>query len=569
LSFALAGVRSRFNAPRPASGEATDTTSAFALAATVLASVAVLALAAAMQMRFGAFGDVSWLLTVCEGWLGGKTPYVDFIETNPPPAILLYMPATIAARFIGIRPETTIVVFGLGVACGSAWLTSAILKRALLLPRQAPLFGVLTLAALVILPGRTFDERDFYALLFGLPFVALAAARAEAAPISRAQALVAGVGLGLMVALKPPYAIVAALLVLHVALRQGARASLRAPELLAAASVVLSLAGASWLFFPAYFSDIAPMVAAAYLPVRESFATLTANAGLVGALTLGGVAIAASPRMRPDAATASFLIASVGAMIAYYVQGKGWLYHVYPALALACIAFASALERRKRDWRALSVASALALGTLAAAAAFDLSPLPTALISAVAARMLLMRLSPGDAHERLTILAGGALTGAACGLYALSFPGPAPGFVGAMLSHAAHPRIAAIGEGLGIGFPLTRDVGGQWTMRLQGMLMTAGARRLIDENPGDEALKARLAPIIARERDFVAEDIVRERPDVLLISRHGPRFHAWAMTDPKLTEARAPYRFVMSNPNPDWPVDLYIREDRLPLRGGS
>ena len=50
---------------------------------------------------------------------------------------------------------------------------------------------------------------------------------------------------------------------------------------------------------------------------------------------------------------------------------------------------------------------------------------------------------------------------------------------------------------------------------------------------------------------------------------HGPRFHAWAMEDPKLAAARAPYRFVMSNPDPAWPVDLYVREDLIGLRGGS
>jgi hypothetical protein len=106
-------------------------------------------------------------------------------------------------------------------------------------------------------------------------------------------------------------------------------------------------------------------------------------------------------------------------------------------------------------------------------------------------------------------------------------------------------------------------------MRSQGMLMTAGARRLIDLHPDDEDLKARLAPIIARERDGVAEDIEANAPEILLVSRHGPRFHAWAMNDPKLNAARAPYRFVTSNANPDWPVDLYVREDLLGLRGGQ
>ena len=126
--------------------------------------------------------------------------------------------------------------------------------------------------------------------------------------------------------------------------------------------------------------------------------------------------------------------------------------------------------------------------------------------------------------------------------------------------------MAAIAEGLGVGFPLVRNVDGVWVQRTQGMLMTAGARRLLDLNPGDVDLAGRLAPIIARDRDTVAEDITANRPDALLISRHGARFHAWAMNDPVLSRARANYLLVARNESPDWPVDLYIRADLVGLR---
>ena len=89
--------------------------------------------------------------------------------------------------------------------------------------------------------------------------------------------------------------------------------------------------------------------------------------------------------------------------------------------------------------------------------------------------------------------------------------------------------------------------------------MTAGARRLMDERPGDAALAERLAPIIAADRDRQAEDIAINRPDAVLISRHGARFHAWATSDPKLAAALAPYRFALASGDPDWPVDLYLR----------
>jgi hypothetical protein len=531
-----------------------------------IASALILLVALGMQIHFGAFGDISWLLTVCEGWLDGKTPYVDFIETNPPPAILLYMPPAWIARALHLRPEMVTAAYGLAIALGAVALTTNILTRAGFLSRRPQLFEPIALLATTLLPGRIFDERDVFAIVFGLPFVAVASARAVHAPVERRSAVLAGLGAGLMVAIKPPYGAIPAFLTLYVALTVGLPRSLVAIEIITAAATVSVLAAVSWFGFPAYFTDVLPMVTAAYLPVRENFMALVANAGLLCAVTLGGLAYVGSPSRTLNPIARGFLIASAGAVVAYFVQGKGWLYHVYPAIALAAIAFGATLEARTRDGQALAFASVLGAATLGAAVALDLPPIPTALVGAVIVRLALMRWSPNLGRERLSILAGLAMIGAASGLFALSFPGPTPEFVRVMLSYAAHPRIATIGEGLGIGFPLVRNVDGVWTMRVQGMLMTAGARRLMDLHPDNEALKARLAPILDRERDWVFQDIKANRPDLLLVSRHGRRFHAWAMKDTKLSEALAGYRFVTRNAKEDWPVDLYVRQDLIGLR---
>jgi hypothetical protein len=98
------------------------------------------------------------------------------------------------------------------------------------------------------------------------------------------------------------------------------------------------------------------------------------------------------------------------------------------------------------------------------------------------------------------------------------------------------------------------------------MLLTSGARRLIDENPGDVALAARLAPIIARDRNIVAEDIRRTRPDGILVDTVNPRFHRWAMTDPTLAAALDDYTLATSSRAADWPIDLYVRKEEIGLR---
>src|SRR6202051_2284601 len=69
-------------------------------------SIAIL-FAAAIVLRhvLAANTDVSWLLTVGERILDGQRLYVDVIETNPPMAVLAYIPGIVIAREFGLPVE--------------------------------------------------------------------------------------------------------------------------------------------------------------------------------------------------------------------------------------------------------------------------------------------------------------------------------------------------------------------------------------------------------------------------------------------------------------------------------
>lgn len=521
--------------------------------------IAIFAFAFAMQMRFGAFGDISWLITVCEGWLDGRTPYVDLIETNPPAAILIYMPAVALARLLAWRPEIVVAAYGLGLAGLSVLASRRTLIRAHLLSENDGLWTLAALAAFALLPGRVLDERDFFAALLGLPFVALVAARTSGARPAFLSILVATFGLAAMVAIKPPYALVPLALAPYALGRFGARPLLW-PELWGAAALFAAYVAWTFFAFPAYVRDVVPTIAAAYVPVRESLQGLALNGGM---MALAALAALIFVRGRPHLAEPLIAVpalAAFGALCAYALQGKGWLYHLQPALSWLVIAGAGLWLRLPRAPRIEAAAALIAIATGLAAAVLNAPPMPTAIGLALVARFA-MRLPAGEAGlAGLATLGFGALFGAICGLYSAPFPGAPDTFRAALRALGPHPRIAGVAEGLGVGFPLTREVGGVWVQRTQGLLMTAGARRLMDLHPDDAALVERLAPIIAADRDRLAEDIVANRPDAVLVSRHGARFHAWAMSDPKLSAALAPYRFALASGDPDWPVDLYLRQ---------
>src|SRR5262245_39342944 len=76
-----------------------------------IAIIALVTGAVAMRSVVAANTDVSWLVIAGERWLDGQKLYSDIIETNPPMAILVYVPAILIARSLGISAE--IVVEGL------------------------------------------------------------------------------------------------------------------------------------------------------------------------------------------------------------------------------------------------------------------------------------------------------------------------------------------------------------------------------------------------------------------------------------------------------------------------
>jgi len=558
--------------PEGAAPRAAAPLAAWAGAAAPLAlALAALAAAIVAQASFGAIADVSWMITISEKWLDGATPYVDFIETNPPAAILLYLPPVALARALGAHAEFVVAAWGFA-ACGvSALATAMILRRAGLLIELGPASLGAALFALTLLPGRAFDERDFFVALLGLPALAVAAARAAGATPGARSAAVAGLCMAAVVAIKPPYGLLFVGPAAYLAARRGLATALRAGEYWLAAAAALAYGGIVVWRFPAYVSDVLPAVAAAYLPVREAARDLIVNAAVVAwAAFAVALALVAGPRLRaPLVATPA--LAAVGALATFFIQGKGWLYQAYPALALIALAFGAALDRRGATFGRLAI---LAAAGLAAALVGALAPIPpfagavaVALVGGGALVVVGGRgMVAAERETRLAELAAAAIAGALWLFFTAPPTAPDRDFVRAVAALGPHPRLAAVAEGLGIGFPLVRQVDGVWVERTQGMLLTSGARRLIDENPGDATLAARLAPIVARDRDIVAEDIRTNRPDGILVNTVNPRFHRWAMTDPRLAAALADYALATSSRAADWPIDLYVRKDEIGLR---
>src|SRR5260370_5079613 len=118
--------------------------------------------------------DASGLLTVGERVLDGQRLYVDVIETNPPMAVLVYIPGIVIARQFGLPVEAVTD----GLVFASIFVSLAIVTR--ILKNASVVEGLngwrlatFAFFGLAILPMQTFGQREHITMVELLPLLAL------------------------------------------------------------------------------------------------------------------------------------------------------------------------------------------------------------------------------------------------------------------------------------------------------------------------------------------------------------------------------------------------------------
>ena len=309
----------------------------------------IIAAAIAVRHFVGTNTDVSWEITLSEKILNGQRLYVDLIELNPPASTFLYLPAAALARALGLAPEIVVDGLVLTGALLSLAISRDIVRRYRLLDgRQSVTAAALALAALTILLPQTFGEREHIALIAVLPALALLIARADGVRPLLWQCLVAGTGASVTICIKPHLALAIACAVTDCALHER---SWRLPFVLEnwiAAAIAVAYGICVFVFYPTFLTDVMPLVADVYLPVRLSLlqSLLDTPVMLWAAAMLMNLALRRGTGFHPLFAV--MLTAAAGFAAAYVVQGRGWPYQSYPMLALALIALGLAVARRRQ-----------------------------------------------------------------------------------------------------------------------------------------------------------------------------------------------------------------------------
>ena len=448
--------------------------------------------------------DVTWLIEVAERVLDGQRLYVDVIETNPPASVWLYLPAVFLSRLLHATPEAIVDAQTYLCATGTLWFCARILGRTRLAQHvNAPWLLAAMAAILMILPHGVFGQKEHYVLMALLPLLAMQAARIFSAPIFLSSAILAGVCAGIGLAIKPHFALCLAPVLLAAAWPGGPWRStwpqaltraLRIETAVACAVAGIYAVMVAWLH-PEFFTHILPVMALVYVPVRLSLMQIITHPAILiwtGAM----LTLALAARARLLVAPVSLLaLASTGAMLAFLLQGKGYMYQAYPMLALALAGGVLAMIDKHAEGQAAM--RLLALGALAVVAQ------ATWAWSGVV----------WDSRELRAVLA-------------LVQP---------------QARLLAISSEMSVGHPLVRQLGGTWLSRGPCLWNIRGGQERIEREMLDPSTLARIRAYGQAERDMLLEDIRTGRPDIVLVQIKGVDWSEWTAADAEISAELAAF----------------------------
>ncbi|WP_424361728.1 hypothetical protein [Methylocystis parvus] len=466
-------------------------------------TLALILIAIGQQLAGHLDCDVSWFITFAEKFLDGAVPYVDVTDPNPPASFLAMAPAALIARawHVAAEPVVAGLVFLFGVL--SIALSVVIFRYGA--PRSREDWGLVLNASvftLLVAPALSFAEREHIALLALAPMLATLAASAEGGRVPKPLRFLAGLGAGVAVCFKPFFALAVALPALALGFRERSPRLLLTAEMAAAVLLCAFYGVATLLFFPAYAQYALPVIADVYQPARDTLANLALftlapfNVALLAALMVAAAKGFEHPPVAPGfVAPASAQVcafASIGFLVSFFLQGKGWSNHAYPGIVLALLAWCFfALDGHPR-------ARAAREGHL-----FKYVFLPA-------------------------LLAAPFLFGA---FKVLADVEEHPGLRAEIARVApAHPRLIVMARQLDYGHPVTRQLEGSWVGR-PNALWTASLAAYLLRDAKDPAWRARLEDYRRRDLAGFVEDVRAGKPDVIVVEDKDTR--EWVLKQPE------------------------------------
>jgi hypothetical protein len=307
-----------------------------------LSIAAIYALAAVLRFTSYLNHDSSWLLLATRRMLDGAGLYTDILEVNPPLILWLNVPPVLVSEATGITAENAFLIAVFALSAISLLILAGVTRHIDgLRASESHVLLIAAAAALLVVPGYDFGQREHLMLVFALPYVLLAGARAGDARPPTALAFAVGGFAALGFCLKPYFFLIPVALELFVLVRSRSLKRCFRAENLAIAGVALAYAGTLLWLAPGYIEIMVPLALEIYnqtytgdpLYVFRQTAQVLLIAGLAAIylFCLHGARLNV---------LIALLIATVAQVVIFAAQGKGWHYQLVPALGFLTVALA-------------------------------------------------------------------------------------------------------------------------------------------------------------------------------------------------------------------------------------
>lgn len=453
----------------------------FMAALALIPAIAFLATVLAPPMNH----DVAAILDFTQRWWAGEALYREIIDVNPPLIFVLTLGPVWLADLLGTDPVMVLLVFVLAL-CGLALVLTQRLRPGLAAgPIEARCLDF-ALPLILLAAGYDFAQREHLMLVATLPYLVMAARRAEG--LGTSHGLMIGVALlaAMGFALKPHFLAIPMLVELFLLRRRGLARSLRDPVPWIMAAAFVAYLAAIWLFFPDYLGITVPLALAYYAPAG-TLADMLLNERMAPALML--FLPAAWFAFRGGGVLAPFLaLAGLGGLIAALAQQRGWTYHVLPIRLMGGLLLVLLLAR----WLDRSLPGERRLTT-----------------------------APGLAALAAALLGLHSMQGAEAPWRELNFARSWPGVISATLQRAAPGgRVLVLSPDIHPVYPALNYAQARSTLPTMNLWLLQGAYR---ECLPNGARYREVAEMAAAERDFrqtVLRDFTRAPPEVVMAARN-------------------------------------------------
>jgi hypothetical protein len=303
--------------------------------------------------------DVAAVLHWSQKLIAGQSLYRDMTDVNPPLIFWLSALPAAAAGITGLSAALCLKIF-ISVLC---------LLCLLLLRVCTAADGRFLLAAafaLLVLPQHSFGQREHLLAIFTLPYLFLSARRWDGLIPSLGQALSVAIWAAIGLCLKPHFLLLPILMEGGLLLHRPLRLMLKDATPWGMIGGGLVYAAAALLLTPAYFSDTLPAFSALYaLDAAADWPRLLLNSEVLWVALPLLAAQAFIWRGNGGSLPKSLSLAAAGALLAGFLQGKGWDYHFLAARILLLLTLVTlALNLLPPRWRPLPTLALFLCGSL-------------------------------------------------------------------------------------------------------------------------------------------------------------------------------------------------------------